>query len=131
MATNDDYVCAVSGVATAPAEHSEGTLEDLPVGWTRVTLQIRSENPEYQQIKDATESLVEQQLSLIPEEEQREEARPIAKLMARATFATLMLSTPRYLTREEEVEVSAQQLPALLELLGLSDEDAGDDAEEE
>jgi hypothetical protein len=113
---SEHYVCAVSGIAVDPAEDGE-----MPVGWAEVSLLIRRENPEWKELMQARGIVVDQQLAQLPEE-QREAARPLATMLARATFAALEIQTPRYLVDEREVHVSGGQLPSLLEMLGEADE---------
>lgn len=123
----DSFVCAVSGIAAEPADHSDEREDDLPVGWSRVTVTTRRENPDHDEINDALEALVEQQLSMIPESDeaaaQREAARPMARIISRATFASLQAATPRYVYDVAEVVVSEEQLPKLAELLGIGDDE--------
>lgn len=115
-----DFVCAISGVA-APGVEDDG--EDAhPVGWASVTIATRTENPEWKRMIEARGMIVAQQLAPVAEKE-REAARPYAEMIARASFAALEATVPRYIVEEDEVHVSAGQLPKLLELLGL--EEAG------
>lgn len=116
MSEAEDFVCAVSGISVPPAEDGE-----QPVGWAQITILVRRENPEYAELVQAREILIAQQLSALPEDK-REEARGLATIMAKATLASLFLTTPRYLVDEREVHVCEEQLPALLEMLGEADE---------
>ena len=56
---SDEYICSLSG--TTPNETQKAPfdtvdeLEDLPIGWSKITIQTRILNPDFigiQQIKD-------------------------------------------------------------------------------
>jgi hypothetical protein len=116
----EQYVCAISGVS-APGVEDDGE-SGVPVGWATVTIGVRRENPDWNEMMQARNLLVEQQLAALPED-RREEARPLASVMAKATFAALESATPRYIVEETEIHVSEEQLPSFLEFVGESDEE--------
>ncbi len=116
----EPYVCAISGTSVVGTEDDEDH-EGIPVGWAAVTIGVRTENPDWIAIQRGKSVVVEQQLLQVPEAD-REKSRPLAILLARASFAALENGTPRYLVDEQQLTVSAEQLPGLLEFLGQTDE---------
>ena len=85
-----DYVCALSGVEADDTELVEGSddLGDLPVGWTKITVQRRLLNPRWYEVQQAKGALVEVTLSQLPEE-MREQMRPLITVQVDAQFAAL------------------------------------------
>lgn len=119
MALDDDepFVCAIEGsAAAAGAPDDDG--DTLPVGWARITLQIRDANPKWADIDRAEEAAVEIQLAQVPEDK-RAEARAFSQVLAEANMAALRSRTPRYLDQEHELFVSPEAMPELFELLGV------------
>ncbi|MDP2310942.1 MAG: hypothetical protein Q8P18_33290 [Pseudomonadota bacterium] len=126
--SSENYVCSISGISAPPSPHEDEILDDQPVGWARVTVAIRAENAAYPEIIDAIQNLTDSQLAQVDPAE-RAAAEPMARLLARATFASLLAQTPRYSVVTHEVYVSGEQLPGALEALGLEEEE--DEQEEE
>jgi hypothetical protein len=138
---NRVYECALTGLTEDAAYPSSSDgLEDLPVGWTKITMTRRQYNSKWlaiQQVKDAT---VEALLQQFPEEI-REVQRFVVQIQVEAQMKALESDTPMYLTDVEDVVYvsdSGEVLSALNELrqnLGLEElpeeEDEAEEAEEE
>lgn len=133
MATENEYECAISGLMEPGGleEDSDG-LEDMPAGWTKITIQTRRWNPKWQAIQAVKEVSVEALLSQVPDEF-REDQRLSATIQVEASLHGLESATPKYLTDEVEVFVSdsedvAEALAEAKALLGIEeDEDDSDD----
>jgi hypothetical protein len=143
------YECALTGVTEEAADKfAADGLDDLPVGWTKITMTRRQVNTKWlaiQQVKDAT---VEALLQQFPEEI-REVQRFVVEIQVEAQLKALENDTPMFVSDVEDViyvSDSEEALEALDELraqLGLEempevedddddeDEDEEDDEEEE
>jgi hypothetical protein len=135
-----EYVCALSGVEADENDLVEGgdDLGDLPVGWTKITVQRRLLNPRWYEVQQAKAALVEVTLAQIPEEA-REQMRPLITVQVDAQFAALETSIDEYVVDSDEVYVAPPESDKALaaeyfdirDRLGLSNEDFGsDDADE-
>ncbi len=125
-----EYECAVSGQTEEPGviEEADG-LEDMPAGWTQITVRKRVWNPKWQAIQRVKNDSIEALLSQIPEEV-RESQRDAVVIQVEASLHGLESSTPKYLIEEATVYVSdAEEVQETLEevrnLLGI--ELGGDD----
>jgi hypothetical protein len=138
-----EYVCALSGVEADEEDlvtGGEDDLDDLPVGWTKITIQRRLLNPRWIEVQQAKEALVEVTLSQIPEEA-REQMRPLISVQVDAQFAALEASIEEFVTDSDEVYVAPPESDKMLateyfdirDRLGLSNENFGgeDDGEDE
>lgn len=135
-----DVFCAFTGAlpddADMPVDHplEDDDLADLPVGWTRITLQTRVPNPEWQTIQAVEEAMVRQVMEGVPKA-QRRDARIGVKVQVAAQLAALRAQTAPYLIRTEILHVSpaeenAEAFGKLRTLLSL-DAEATDAAEPE
>lgn len=89
---SEEYECAISGqVEDAGLEEDADGLDDLPVGWTKITFHRRAWNPKWQTIQAVKEAGVETMLQSIPEE-YREEQRGRSRCRLRRVS---MGSSPR------------------------------------
>jgi DNA-binding transcriptional regulator WhiA len=129
MSSEAEYECAISGLtAEAVEEESEDSLSDMPVGWTKITIQTRQINAKWSQIQELKEAMTEGLLQQVPEE-YRELQRPLTALQVEATLHSLEADTPMYETIEDVVYVSDSEdvVSALNEIratLGLEAEEA-------
>lgn len=138
-------VCSISGVtlnADDEAVLEEFTPKDeapeLPVGWTRITVETRSINPAYEAIALVKASMVQQILAQFPVE-QRDDLEDSIAIQIDAQFAaleSLPRNVPTQLTRAVVFVAPVDRVPGLdkelqngLAVFGL---DIGkDDAEDE
>ncbi|MBU6180200.1 MAG: hypothetical protein KGR69_11080 [Verrucomicrobia bacterium] len=133
-----DYVCALSGVEADEAELVDGSddLGDLPVGWTKITVQRRLLNPRWYEVQQAKGALVEVTLSQLPEE-MREQMRPLITVQVDAQFAALEANIEEFVLDEDEVFVAPPESDKALaaeyfdirDRLGLSNEGFGGEEE--
>jgi len=129
-----DYVCALSGVEADDADLVEGNddLGDLPVGWTKITVQRRLLNPRWYEVRQAKEALVEVTLAQLPEDV-KEQMRPLITVQVDAQFAALEASIEEFVVDEDEVYVAPPESDKALaaeyfdirDRLGLSNESFG------
>lgn len=136
-----DYVCALSGAEANEDDLVEGAdddLSDLPVGWTKITVQRRLLNPRWLEVQQAKEALVEVTLMQLPEEA-RDQMRPLITVQVDAQFAALEATIEEYTTDTDEVYVAPPESDKALaaeyfdirERLGLSNEGFGEEDAEE
>ena len=136
-----EYVCSLSGAEADEDDLVDGvddSLADLPVGWTKITIQRRMINARWVEVQQAKEALVEVTLAQIPEEA-RDQMRPLITVQVDAQFAALETTIDEHTVEEEEVFVAPPESDKALateyfeirERLGLSNEGfGGDDAED-
>lgn len=139
-----EYVCALSGVEADEDDlvaDAEDDLSDLPVGWTKITIQRRLLNPRWLEVQQAKEALVEVTLSQIPDEA-RDQMRPLISVQVDAQFAALEASIDEFVTDTDEVFVAPPETDKALaaeyfdirDRLGLTNDNFGggeDDAEDD
>lgn len=130
-----EYVCTISGVEADEEDLVEGSddLGDMPVGWTKITLQRRLYNPRWVEVQQAKEALVEVTLSQLPDEA-RDQMRPLISLQVDAQFAALEANLDEFVLDEEEIFVAPPESDKALaaeyfeirDRLGLTNESFGD-----
>lgn len=135
-----EYVCTISGVEADEEDLVEGSddLGDMPVGWTKITVQRRLYNPRWLEVRQAKEALVEVTLAQLPEEA-RDQMRPLVSIQVDAQFAALESSIEEFVLDEEEIFVAPPESDKALaaeyfeirDRLGLSNEGFGDDTDSE
>ena len=135
-----EYVCTISGVEADEEDLVEGSddLGDMPVGWTKITVQRRLYNPRWLEVRQAKEALVEVTLAQLPEEA-RDQMRPLVSSQVDAQFAALEASIEEFVLDEEEIFVAPPESDKALaaeyfeirDRLGLSNEGFGDDTDSE
>lgn len=139
MASTDVF-CAVTGAlpddADLPADHplEEDELGDLPVGWTRITLQTRTPNPAWQEIVGVEEAMIAQVVQGLPKA-QRKGAVVGVRVQVAAQLAALKAATAPYLIETEVAHIAPgdegdKSLAALKVTLGLVEGDEEGDVEE-
>jgi hypothetical protein len=140
----NDVYCAFTGAipdeADLPGDHplEDEDLTDLPVGWTRITVQTREANPEWETILAVEQGMVKQIMDSIPKA-QRKEATPGVRVQVAAQLAALKAATPPYnivteifhVAAGDDESEAAKGLTRLRELLGGDVGDEGDEGDEE
>lgn len=131
-----EYVCGISGVEADEEDliESSDDLGDMPIGWTKITLQRRLYNPRWLEVRQAKEALVEVTLSQLPEEA-RDQMRPLIAIQVDAQFAALEASIEEFVIDEEEVFVAPPESDKALaaeyfeirDRLGLTNDVFGED----
>jgi|TARA_R110000751_G_scaffold242845_1_gene343107 hypothetical protein len=144
-------VCSISGVALN--EDDETVLEEmsptdeapeLPVGWTRITLESRSLNPSYEAIQFVKAGLIQQILSQVPPDQHDEhedavaiqiDAQYAALEACPENVATLLNKVEVYVAPPERVPGLDKELEKVFAVFGLEvsqrEGDEDDDEEEE
>lgn len=102
-----EYECAISGVKASGSVQTDDELEDLPPGWTRITIQRRLPNPNYIILQQVKEAVVNGQLMQIPEEH-REAQRPYAQVQVDAAFYGMESDTPPFITDVQDVVYASE-----------------------
>lgn len=143
-------VCAISGVTLN--EDDESVLEtleftdgaaELPVGWTRITVENRVLNPSYEAIQFVKAGLITQMLAQLPPHMQ-EDAEEAITIQYDAQFAaleaqpgnvpTLLNKVEVYLAPVDRVPGLEGEVERLFSSLGVAlenDDDDDDDAEDD
>ena len=133
---NEDITCAFSGLQPKEDEYidAQDELGELPIGWTKVTIQTRKENPQWGMLQAVKGAMVEQLSSQI-DDNLKEEEKNIAKisiqLQVEAQFASLEDRIPPYIVDEQIAFISdvtkdeaiKKMNDELLELLDLKEDD--------
>jgi hypothetical protein len=137
-ATAPRYLCSVSGLSTdaLPDEVMavvpvEDPLEDLPLGWSRVTIETRMENPRYLLFLEARETLIQQGLAATVEGgvEVTEKERAMVEMLVDGQLSGMAVAPFSVLA--EELFVHPQYLSHLTDALGLEAEEEEEEEEEE
>lgn len=136
---DDEFTCALSGLTPTAAEMPEdGDADPIPLGWTRVTLEYRTANTEWQELQAVKEAMTQQALAQIPEEVRSQAARLVA-LQVRAQFAALEAKILPHTTETHVVHLAPgsrgaeiqKAIDALYESLGIEEEEEDDEAGDE
>lgn len=110
MASTDVF-CAVTGAlpddADLPTDHplEDDELGDLPVGWTRITVQTRTPNPAWQEIVAVEEAMVGQVIQGLPKN-QRKGAVVGVRVQVAAQLAALKAATAPYIIETEVAHIA-------------------------
>lgn len=131
-----DVFCAITGAlpddADLPIEHplDEDDLGDLPVGWTRITVQTRIPNPGWQEIVGVEEAMIAQVIQGLPKA-QRKQAVVGVRVQVAAQLAALKAQTAPYVIETEVAHIApgdegVAALNQLRMLLGAPEADAAD-----
>lgn len=142
-----DHICAITGTL---AEDEAMMTETGPLGWVKITIERQAPNPEYLQLQQLKESMVEQQFEMIkdqlPEGDANAErmVRLNIELQIRANFIALESEMDEFVSQMEEVYISPPEededvlevFNTIRESLGLLDnleeteeDDAADESE--
>jgi len=124
------YLCSLSGVSAdglddeaAAYVGADDDLDDLPVGWARVTIETRQENPDWGLLQAARMGLVHESVQQMGDNPQN---RRLAEILVDGQLSGAMESTPRYVSTREDVTIASVYVGHALAALGV---DADDDAE--
>jgi hypothetical protein len=136
MASTDIF-CAATGAlpddTEFPTDHpsEDEELSDLPVGWSRVTVQTRTPNPAWQEILSVEEAMIAQVVQGLPKA-QRKGAVVGIRVQVAAQLAALKAQTPPYIIETEVAHVgpteeAAKVLTDVKSALGLIEGEATED----
>jgi hypothetical protein len=131
-----EFSCAITGRPAPDDEvvddaQDDDDLENMPVGWLRITVERRGVNPEWVKIQAAKHAALEGVMSQVPAdapEEFRKQTREMQDVVINASFYAYEASIAKYLTFDEEVYVrnpdqdkeAAEGWKGIAEILGLS-----------
>ena len=125
--TFDRYVCTLSGVSAAALDDDEADLvspdddlDDLPVGWARVVIETRIENPDWHILAAARHGLVNESVEQMGESPPN---RRLAEILVDAQLQGAVDSIPRFLTVREDAYVAADYLDHARIALGILEEE--------
>jgi hypothetical protein len=98
-----EYECALTG-QQSPAGISDDSdgMGDLPVGWTKITIQRRQYNPQWLLLQQVKEAMMAGILHQLPPEIRAQQAAAI-ELQVTATFYAMEQDTPMYEADVEDV----------------------------
>lgn len=100
-----EYECALSGEVAEKGDVLPDEDDDMPVGWTRLTLERRVVNPRWVYVQNVKATLVEAGLMQVPEEA-RDQMYPLIAMQIEAQFAALEAQTEQYEIVSEVVYVA-------------------------
>lgn len=132
-----DYECALTGLTQEGSDFFDEEMGDLPVNWTKITIQKRIYNPKWLMIQQVKQMAIQGLLQQLPPELQQSQAWALS-LQIEAQFHHLESDTPQFITTEEVAYVSdgadvREPLNELRDTLGLelvSDEEDAEDEDE-
>ena len=123
-----EYECALTGVVEQGGQIEKGEkadgLEDLPVGWTKITIQRRTFNPKWLLIQQVKEAMIEGLLSQVPADIQQMQRYAIM-LQVEAQFHALEQATSMYAKDVDDIVYISdsgeliENINEMRELLGL------------
>jgi len=146
MDHNDLFVCSLSGVEAPDQDVLPDDLADelglLPMGWTRIVIERRLPNHDWNEIQQVKAMMVEAALQQLPEEQRVSEATRAIQIQIAAQYASLEEKMSPFVNMKEVIFVAPPELdPGLAkeffevrDRLGLpipseEDEDEGTDSE--
>ena len=106
-----DYICSISGVQSLDQEEApefDEELEDLPLGWRKVTIQSRVLNPEWILLQQVKKTMIEQALSQT-EEKLDDQTKAALALSIDAQYAALENRVSTYVYDEDTVFVAPDE----------------------
>jgi len=139
MPTNE-YECAVTGAVELGGQSDDSDkLDDLPVGWTKITIARRQYNPKWMMIQQVKESMISGLLSQAPD--LPDVQKYAVSLQVDAQFHAMEKDTPLYIRDVDDVVYISDAGEILetineireslgLEELGEGEEDEADEADE-
>lgn len=132
------YECALTSLESqAGVDDDSDGLDDLPVGWTKITIQRRGYNPKWLFIQQVKEQMIAGLLQQFPPEVQEGQELAI-RIQVEAQMHSLESDTPMYerdmddvvyLSDSGQIVETFNEIRALLGLEELT-EDEDDDGEE-
>jgi hypothetical protein len=113
MEEETEYVCALTGKAAREDEivhdvREDDDLDQLPIGWLKITVERRVLNPEWLRFAEAKEQLIASQLQAIPPDvpaDERAAGERLTRAAIDAQFYAVLAGIPRYVTDTEDVYV--------------------------
>ncbi len=129
----EDYeiFCAISGI---PAPEGEG----IPDGWIKLTIERRYMNPKWMAIQLVKESLIQQTLGQLPEDQKEIQQLPV-QIQVEAQYIQLEQQTEQFFVDKEDIYISdprendgvAKVWNSICEQLGIEEEEESESEENE
>ncbi len=118
MDHNDNFICSLSGVEAPENEILPDDLADelglLPMGWTRIVIERRLPNQEWQEIQQVKMIMSEAAVQQLPKEQQVAEAIRAIQIQVAAQFASLEANLSPFSNMKEVIFLAPPELdPAL------------------
>jgi hypothetical protein len=115
---NDLFVCSLSGVEASEIEVLPDDLADdlglLPVGWTRLVIERRLPNPDWQEVQQVKHMMVEAARQQLPEDQQVPEAIRALQIQVAAQYASLEERMNPFVNMKEVLFIAPPEMdPAL------------------
>ncbi len=106
-----DYICSISGVQSLDIEEApeyDEELEDLPLGWKKITIQSRLLNPEWIMLQQIKKAMIDQALAQA-DENVDDNTKAALSLAIDAQYAALESRINTYLYEDETVFVAPDE----------------------
>ncbi len=118
MEHNDLFVCSLSGVEAPETEVLPDELADdlgvLPMGWTRIVIERRLPNQDWQEVQQVKAMMVEAATQQLPKEQRVPEAIRALQIQIAAQYASLEERMSPFFNMKEVIFVAPPELdPAL------------------
>ena len=118
MDYNDLFVCSLSGVEAPETDVLPEELADdlgvMPVGWTRIVIERRLPNPDWQEVQQVKAMMVEAATQQLPKEQRVPEAIRALQIQIAAQYASLEERMSPFFNMKEVIFVAPPELdPAL------------------
>jgi len=118
MDHNDLFVCSLSGVEAPDTDILPDDLADelgvMPVGWTRIVIERRLPNPDWQEVQQVKAMMVEAATQQLPKKQRVPEAIRALQIQIAAQYASLEERMSPFFNMKEVIFVAPPELdPAL------------------
>lgn len=114
MDHNDNFVCSLSGVEAPETDVLPDDLADdlglLPVGWTRIVIERRLPNPDWNEIQQVKSMMVEAAMQQLPEAQRVPEAIRAIQIQIAAQYAALEEKMSPFVNMKEVIFVAPPEL---------------------
>ena len=114
MDHNDLFVCSLSGVEAADQDVLPDDLADelglLPMGWTRIVIERRLPNQDWNEIQQVKAMMVEAALQQLPEDQRVAEATRAIQIQIAAQYASLEEKMSPFVNMKEVIFVAPPEL---------------------
>tara|TARA_B100001778_G_C18558315_1_gene616540 strand:+ start:925 stop:1416 length:492 start_codon:yes stop_codon:yes gene_type:complete len=118
MDHNDLFVCSLSGVEAPETEILPDDLADdlgvMPMGWTRIVIERRLPNPDWQEVQQVKSMMVEAATQQLPKEQRVPEAIRALQIQIAAQYASLEERMSPFFNMKEVIFVAPPELDAAL-----------------
>ena len=114
MDHNDLFVCSLSGVEAGDAEVLPDDLADslglLPMGWTRIVIERRLPNQDWQEVQQVKAMMVEAATQQLPDQQRVPEAIRAIQIQVAAQYAALEEDMSPFMNMKEVLFVAPPEM---------------------